>query len=74
MRLPQSNYPSTCKALERHLGSPIPTYDEEPDAYGAWYTKRWSLDKMRTRLALFAIGAYGVGMFALIPQSTQKVV
>jgi hypothetical protein len=63
-------YPSTCTALENHLKSPLPQHAEDPDGYGQWYKRRWALDKKRTRVALWGIGAYALGMFSLIPVQT----
>jgi hypothetical protein len=59
-------YPFKCKALEQHLASPLPEYKEDSAAYGAWYKKRWALDKMRLHTGLYAIIAYAVGMFSLL--------
>ena len=59
-------YPFTCKALENHLGTTIPDFKEDEAGFGAWYKKRWALDKKRKNIGLPALGAYAVGMFSLI--------
>jgi len=66
-------YPFKCRALELHLDSTVPEYAEDKEGHSAWYQKRWRLDKTRARTGLYALGAYAVGMFSLIPvQSMLK--
>jgi hypothetical protein len=60
-------YPFKCRALERHLDSTPPDYAEDEAGHSAWYKKQLRLDNGRTRTALYALGAYMVGLFSLIP-------
>jgi len=60
-------YPSKCQVLERHDASPVPDYKTDEAGRTAWYQKHWALEKTRMRFALTSIGAYGVGLFSLIP-------
>ncbi|CAN5219103.1 hypothetical protein BH11CYA1_BH11CYA1_34850 [soil metagenome] len=60
-------YPSSCRALERHLGSAQPEFRVDEAACKAWNQSRWGLDKVRLRIGLVSICSYAVGMVALIP-------
>jgi hypothetical protein len=64
-------YPFKCWSLERHLDSTAPEYVEDEQGNEAWYQKRYAKDKTRKRTALYALGAYLVGMFSLIPVNSM---
>lgn len=68
-------YPRACKDLESHIAGKADNVREEKDAAlsRAWRecgpcdmkgTKRWDLDRVRTRAFMFGLGAYAVGMAA----------